>query len=108
MQQKTLKKILSVLLALFMSLQNMHFIPMHAADNENTWTKIAWEDITSEDVIAVTMSKEGKTYVLPADTKTSQGITAVIGTISGTTLTTDTGNYGWNVSAVTEDILSKT
>jgi hypothetical protein len=66
-----------------------------------TWTKVELENITANDTVAVTMSKDNTTWVLPADTNTSGIPAAKTVTVSDTTLTTDSGNYGWKVTAVT-------
>ena len=57
-----------------------------------TWTKVAWDAITEDDVIAITMSytKDGTTttWILPTDPATSSGPKAVVVTPSGNTLST--------------------
>ena len=94
MKQQTLKKILSVLLALFMAFQNLQVVPTRAADDESTWVKTTWSEITDGDVIAVTMSKNGKTWVLP---NAATGSTPAIAeaTFENDVLNVDPALYGW-------------
>ena len=96
MEKKTVKKFLKIVLALFMAFQNLHIVPVHA--DGSTWTETSWDAITADDVIAITMTKGSTTWVLPADTRTSKGTPAVAASVSGTTLTTGSGNYGWTIT----------
>ena len=96
----TLRKSLAMLLAVVMVL-SMVPAAVFATDSATTWTKVDFSAITAEDTVAITMSKDGVTYVLPTVAEGSSGQPlAEIATVEGNTLTTDGDGYGWTFEAV--------
>ena len=81
-----------------------------AADpTPGTWKKIAFADITADDTIAITMTKDKTTWVLPDDGTAQKAAPAITGTVSGDTLTTTSeSQFGWKVvkSADTFQLIS--
>ena len=63
---RTLSRGLSLLLAVVMVL-SMVPAAVFATDTATTWTKVPFSAITAEDTVAITMSKDGVTYVLPTE-----------------------------------------
>ena len=63
-----------------------------------TWTKVAFDAITADDTIAVTMSKEENTWILPNTNGSSASPTAEAVTVADGKITTKgSDNYGWVV-----------
>ena len=81
-----------------------------AADpTPGTWKKIAFADITADDTVAITMTKDKTTWVLPNDGTAQKAAPAITGTVSGNTLTTASeALFGWKVvkSADTFQLIS--
>ena len=81
-----------------------------AADpTPGTWKKIAFADITADDTVAITMTKDKTTWVLPNDGTAQKAAPAITGTVSGDTLTTTSeSQFGWKVvkSADTFQLIS--
>lgn len=75
-----------------------------AADpTPGTWKKIAFADITADDTIAITMTKDKTTWVLPNDGTAQKAASAITGTVSGDTLTTTSeSQFGWKVIKSTD------
>ena len=75
-----------------------------AADpTPGTWKKIAFADITAGDTIAITMTKDKTTWVLPNDGTAQKAAPAITGTVSGDTLTTTSeSQFGWKVIKSTD------
>ena len=75
-----------------------------AADpTPGTWKKIAFADITAGDTIAITMTKDKTTWVLPNDGTAQKAAPAITGTVSGDTLTTTSeSQFGWKVVKSTD------
>ena len=67
-----------------------------------TWTKVTLSEIAETDTVAITMSKEGTTWVLPnVGNGNSKQPLAVTGTVTDDVLTTDVAEtYSWNIKAV--------
>ena len=68
-----------------------------------TWTKVELADITASDTIAITMTKDDATWVLPTKGEGgSKQPLAVVGTVADGKLSTngDAENYGWTISVV--------
>jgi hypothetical protein len=94
----TLRRSLSLLLAVVMVL-SMVPAAVFATDTATTWTKVDFSAITAEDIVAITMSKDGVTYVLPTTAAGSSGQPmAEIGTVEGNTLTTAGDGFGWTIA----------
>ena len=96
------KKVLSCLLIIALSFS---MLPLTASAEESAataWTKISLEDISADDTVAVTMTKDNVTYVLPTVGKgsLSQPL-GDTGVVSGTTLTTPgaSSDYGWSIAS---------
>ncbi len=67
-----------------------------------TWTQTTLAEITENDTIAITMTKDGTTWVLPVTGEGGSGqpLATYTGTIDGTTLTTDeAAAYSWTITA---------
>ena len=76
-----------------------------------TWTKTTLSEITASDTVAITMSKDDVTYVLPTTGAGGDGQPlADTATVSGSTLTTtgESTAYGWNISATEGGYFIKT
>ena len=75
-----------------------------AADpTPGTWKKIAFADITAGDTIAITMTKDKTTWVLPNDGTAQKAAPAITGTVSGDTLTTTSeSQFGWKAIKSTD------
>ena len=95
---RTLSRGLSLLLAVVMVL-SMVPAAVFATDTATTWTKVPFSAITAEDTVAITMSKDSVTYVLPTTAAGSSGQPmAEIGTVEGNTLTTTGDGFGWTIA----------
>ncbi len=111
MRKRTTSKILSLLLAACM-LFSLFPVSIFAEDTDSaTWAKTTLDEITSEDTVAITMTKGDTTWVLPTTGGGSQGQPlAVTGTVDGDTLTT--GGYasalGWAVTKSDEGCAIRT
>ena len=89
---------LALLLAMVMVL-SMIPVTAFAEGNATTWTKVDFSAITAEDTVAITMSKDGVTYVLPTTAAGSSGQPlAEIGTVEGNTLYTTGDGFGWTIA----------
>ena len=89
---------LALLLAMVMVL-SMIPVPAFAEGNATTWTKVDFSAFTAEDTVAITMSKDGVTYVLPTTAAGSGGQPmAEIGTVEGNTLTTTGDGFGRTIA----------
>ncbi len=68
---------------------------------EGAWVKVDFADIQSADTIAITMTKDGTTQILPnvGEGSSGQPMAGTVGTISGTTLATDAdaSTIAWNI-----------
>ena len=75
-----------------------------AADpTPGTWKKIAFADITADDTVAITMTKDKTTWVLPNDGTAQKAAPAITGTVSGDTLTTTSeSQFSWKVIKSTD------
>ena len=103
------RRLLSVLLALVMLLSLLPTAVLAADPMPGTWKKIAFADITADDTIAITMTKDKTTWVLPNDGTAQKAAPAITGTVSGDTLTTTSeSQFGWKVvkSADTFQLIS--
>ena len=99
MKGRTSKRILSALLSLVMLLSLLP-VSVFAAETETTatWTKVALSDITATDTVAITMTKDNTTWVLPNDGDAKDAAEAITGTVSGNTLTTsEAAKFGWKI-----------
>ena len=103
------RRLLSVLLALVMLLSLLPTAVLAADPTPGTWKKIAFADITADDTVAITMTKDKTTWVLPNDGTAQKAAPAITGTVSGNTLTTASeALFGWKVvkSADTFQLIS--
>ena len=97
------RRLLSVLLALVMLLSLLPTAVLAADPTPGTWKKIAFADITAGDTIAITMTKDKTTWVLPNDGTAQKAAPAITGTVSGDTLTTTSeSQFGWKVIKSTD------
>ena len=103
MKGRTSKRILSALLSLVMLLSLLP-VSVFATETETTatWTKVALSDIAATDTVAITMTKDGTTWVLPTTGEGSKKQPlAVTATVADGKLTTSGGDkYGWTITAV--------
>jgi len=87
-------------------------VSIFAADGATaTWTKTTLEEITSEDTVAITMTKDGTTWVLPTTGGGNNGQPlAVTGTVGEDTLTTEgyASAFGWTVTKSDESFSIQT
>ena len=97
------KKVLSCLLVLALSFSMFPLAAFAEDASATAWTKVSLEEITSDDTVAVTMTKGDVTYVLPTVGKgeLAQPL-GETGIVVGTTLTTAGvgSDYGWSITAV--------
>ncbi len=97
------RRLLSVLLALIMLLSLLPTAVLAADPTPGTWKKIAFADITADDTVAITMTKDKTTWVLPNDGTAQKAAPAITGTVSGDTLTTTSeSQFGWKVIKSTD------
>ena len=97
------RRLLSVLLALIMLLSLLPTAVLAADPTPGTWRKIAFADITADDTVAITMTKDKTTWVLPNDGTAQKAAPAITGTVSGDTLTTTSeSQFGWKVVKSTD------
>ena len=97
------RRFLSVLLTLVMLLSMLPQVVFAAEPKAGTWKKIAFADITADDTIAITMTKDKTTWVLPNDGNAQKAASAITGTVSGDTLTTTSeSQFGWKVIKSTD------
>ena len=97
------RRLLSVLLTLVMLLSMLPQVVFAAEPKAGTWKKIAFADITADDTIAITMTKDKTTWVLPNDGNAQKAASAITGTVSGDTLTTTSeSQFGWKVIKSTD------
>ena len=97
------RRLLSVLLALVMLLSLLPTAVLAADPTPGTWKKIAFADITAGDTVAITMTKDKTTWVLPNDGTAQKAAPAITGTVSGDTLTTTSeSQFGWKVIKSTD------
>ena len=97
------RRLLSVLLALVMLLSLLPTAVLAADPTPGTWKKIAFADITADDTVAITMTKDKTTWVLPNDGTAQKAAPAITGTVSGDTLTTTSeSQFGWKVIKSTD------
>ena len=97
------RRLLSVLLALVMLLSLLPTAVLAADPTPGTWKKIAFADITADDTVAITMTKDKTTWVLPNDGTAQKAAPAITGTVSGDTLTTTSeSQFGWKVVKSTD------
>ena len=97
------RRLLSVLLTLVMLLSMLPQVVFAADPTPGTWKKIAFADITADDTIAITMTKDKTTWVLPNDGTAQKAAPAITGTVSGDTLTTTSeSQFGWKVIKSTD------
>jgi len=93
-------RVLAMLLAVVMVL-SMIPATVFATDTATTWTKVDFSAITAEDTVAITMSKDGTTYVLPTTAAGSSGQPlAEAAAVEGDTLTTTGDGFGWTIAPV--------
>ena len=70
-----------------------------APSTGNKWTKVELSEITSSDVIAITMTKDGTTWALFNGNGTDSAPTAVEVNVNGSTMTSTTvDDLSWNIS----------
>ena len=99
MKGRTSKRILSALLSLVMLLSLLP-VSVFATETETTatWTKVALSDIAATDTVAITMTKDKTTWVLPNDGDAKAAAKAITGTVSENTLTTsEAAKFGWKI-----------
>ena len=100
MRRKGTKQVLAALLLLAMVISMLPTAVF--ATGTATWSKVELTDIQPTDTIAITMTKEGTTWVLPNTGEGSKGqpLADQTGTIDGTTLTTDESTgLSWTITA---------
>ena len=105
MKGRTSKRLLSALLSLVMLLSLLPvaaFATEPAAPKTATWTKVALSDIAATDTVAITMTKDNTTWVLPTTGEGSKKQPlAVTATVADGKLTTSGSaeKYGWAITA---------
>ena len=100
------RKLLSLLLTLGMIFTMLPMSVWAEDTSSNTWTEVAWADITADDTIAITMTKDGITYVLPT-AATGRTPAPDVATLTDNVLEADSAAYGWIVEAATGGIALK-
>ena len=100
MNKRGLSRMLSVLLLVVMVIS---MLPVSAyADSAATWTKVDLSAITAGDTVAITMSKDGTTWVLPNTGGGGKGqpLATATGTIADNKLTTEgSSGFAWTITA---------
>ncbi len=71
-----------------------------ALAEEMVWAPVSWSEITEEDVILITMTRDGKTWGLPSAKDDKTAPAGEVLTVSANRITTDgVGNLGWTRKA---------
>ena len=96
-------RLTAVLLSLLMLLSLLP-VQVFAAEGTATWEKVEWADITESDTIAITMTKDGTTWLLPTAKTGTRGqplaVTDVTVSADGTRIeTAGHDGYGWTITA---------
>ena len=98
--KKRTTRCLALLLAVVMILSAMP-VAMAEGTTQTTWTKTTLSDIKAADTIAITMTKDNKTWILPTtgEGKKKQPLATEVA-VTGSTLTTSGSNgFGWTIAA---------
>ncbi len=83
------------------------FSVSNAEETNHIWTKVSLSDIKADDSIAITMTKDGTTYVLPS--KASSKVPPVqVGTVKDGKLTISEGSDSDYVWKITKNTITKT
>ncbi len=97
MKYRRTSRFLSIVLLVAMVLTLMPTAAFAEDTATTTWTQTALADIASGDTVAITMSKDGNTWLLPT-TATNQPL-AVSATVEGNVLTANgtAEDFGWKI-----------
>lgn len=107
--KKRTTRCLALLLAVVMVLSVMP-VAMAEETTQTTWTKTTLSDIKEADTIAITMTKDNKTWILPTTGEGSkkQPLATEVA-VKGDTLTTSGSNgFGWTIAATKDGYHIKT
>ena len=111
--RKALSLVLSVYMALSVGVSDFS-IASYAADNpaqtNHLWTKVEFNQISAGDSIAITMTSDKGTYVLPNAQATDGGPKAKLANVVGDMLSIPEGEddeYAWNITQKTIEVKSK-
>ena len=111
--RKALSLVLSVYMALSVGVSDLS-IASYAADNSakpnHLWTKVEFNQISAGDSIAITMTSDKGTYVLPNAKATDGGPEAKLANVVGDMLSIPEGEddeYAWNITQKTIEVKSK-
>ena len=98
MKAKRRSRLLSIVMLVAMLLTLMPTAAFAEDSASSTWTRSRLEDIKSTDTVAITMSTEENTWLLP--TSASGSPAAVAASVEGDTLTAPglAADYGWNIT----------
>ncbi len=88
-------KAIRYLILMFLALALMCTVSL-AEEETITWAPVAWESISADEVILITMSKEGTTWVLTSDNGSTAAPSAATLSVSNNHITLSTvGTMGW-------------
>ncbi len=97
MKHRRTSRFLAIVLLVAMTLSLMP-TTLAFAEESSTWTQTTLDQITADDTVAITITANGTTYVLPTAAVTSGAPAAPVVTQDGTTLTLGSAaDYGWTI-----------
>ena len=94
MRRKSFSRIVLILIMMIGMMISALPVRVHAEGETDAWTKVSFDEISDGDVIAVTMSKDDNTWILP-NAATGRTPAADTATVSGDVLTADPDTHGW-------------
>ena len=99
MKARSKHRFLCALLSILMIVSLLPAAALAAEVETSTWEKVELADITPDDTVAITMTKESDTWALPAAESSKQPL-AVAATVDGDKLTIDGGkdDFGWGIT----------
>ena len=98
MKYRRTSRFLSIVLLIAMVLTLMPTVALaEDTTTTSTWTQIDLKDVQSSDTVAITMSKDGNTWLLPNSAENQP--LAVAATVDGNVLTAPgtENDFGWNI-----------
>ena len=99
--RKRSKRLCSLLMALVMALSLLPTAVFAAEPEPATWTKVELADIQATDTIAITMTKDDSTWVLPntADGSNGQPMATVVTVSDGKLTTAGSNGFSWTITS---------
>ena len=100
MKARPKHRLLCLLLSVLMIVSLLPMAALAAETETSTWEKVNFEDITADDVVAITMTKGSDTWALPtANTGRSPVAQAATITDGKLTISGAASAFGWSITA---------